>query len=617
MAAFLRLLEEKDKSFAMDSVLSALRAGRPEARAFEVKPTEFCRIPKAPFAYWVSDSVRAIFESVGSITTHGISARQGLATADDFRFVRATWETAKNETGDRWIAFAKGGSFSPFFSDLHLVVDWLDNGRYLATFSGSVIRNPEYYFRPGLTWPRRTNGLSFRVLPNGCIFADKGPAIFAEKDDEARLLTTCAVLNSSVFGYLVSLQLARFELAQSFEVGLIQQTPMPTISPDAIERLEHLAHRGWSLMRSKDAASEISHAFLLPSALLGRVQASDAVAIDAGLIRVQAEIDDICFRLFRIDDADRQAILGRSLIEPPKENIGSGTHEIVEIRDNEPAYDRSELLSWCIGVSFGRFNWRLVTSEQKTLPEPDPFDDVPAKSPGMLPDGEEPYLNHSGILVDDSGHSYDVVRLVESVLELVDLPAPLDVRQWLQQKFFKEHLKQYSKSKRKAPIYWPLSTASACYTLWIYYPTLTSQTLYTAINDFLEPKLKEVTDNAHALRCKTDHSAKEEKEFAQLQDLETELKELRETILWIAKDYVPNHDDGVQITAAPLWPLFQHKPWQKVLKDTWKKLEKGDYDWAHLAMNYWPDRVRDKCKTDKSLAIAHGLEDLYTETPGN
>ena len=36
---------------------------------------------------------------------------------------------------------------------------------------------------------------------------------------------------------------------------------------------------------------------------------------------------------------------------------------------------------------------------------------------------------------------------------------------------------------------------------------------------------------------------------------------------------------------------------------------KGDYDWAHLAMGYWPDRVREKCKTDKSLAIAHGLED--------
>ncbi len=102
-------------------------------------------------------------------------------------------------------------------------------------------------------------------------------------------------------------------------------------------------------------------------------------------------------------------------------------------------------------------------------------------------------------------------------------------------------------------------------------------------------------------------------QFEELQTFELELIEFRDTLLKIAQDYHPSHDDGVQITAAPLWPLFRHKPWQKVLKDTWTKLEKGDYDWAHLAMNYWPNRVREKCKTDKSLAIAHGLEELYIE----
>ena len=42
-------------------------------------------------------------------------------------------------------------------------------------------------------------------------------------------------------------------------------------------------------------------------------------------------------------------------------------------------------------------------------------------------------------------------------------------------------------------------------------------------------------------------------------------------------------------------------------------LVKGDYDWAHLAYSIWPDRVREKSKSDKSLAIAHDLEDLYVE----
>jgi len=37
-------------------------------------------------------------------------------------------------------------------------------------------------------------------------------------------------------------------------------------------------------------------------------------------------------------------------------------------------------------------------------------------------------------------------------------------------------------------------------------------------------------------------------------------------------------------------------------------LERADFDWAYQAMEYWPDRVKEKCKTDKSLTIAHGLD---------
>ncbi len=109
----------------------------------------------------------------------------------------------------------------------------------------------------------------------------------------------------------------------------------------------------------------------------------------------------------------------------------------------------------------------------------------------------------------------------------------------------------------------------------------------------------------------TARSRDDEKVFEALQTLELELIELRDILLQIAPTYRPNHDDGVQITAAPLWQLFRHKPWQKILKDTWAKLEKGDYDWAHLAMAYWPDRVREKCKTDKSFGVPPAVDSSY------
>ena len=73
-----------------------------------------------------------------------------------------------------------------------------------------------------------------------------------------------------------------------------------------------------------------------------------------------------------------------------------------------------------------------------------------------------------------------------------------------------------------------------------------------------------------------------------------------------------NLNDGVIINFAPLWRLVpQHKAWQKECKKVWDKLVKGDYDWAHLAMHLWPERVVRKCQDHRSLAIAHGLEDDF------
>lgn len=80
----------------------------------------------------------------------------------------------------------------------------------------------------------------------------------------------------------------------------------------------------------------------------------------------------------------------------------------------------------------------------------------------------------------------------------------------------------------------------------------------------------------------------------------------------VAPLWDPSLDDGVMLTMAPLWPLVpQQKPWQKELKSKWDELAAGEYDWAHIAMHLWPERVVPKCATDRSLAIAHGLEDTF------
>jgi hypothetical protein len=379
------------------------------------------------------------------------------------------------------------------------------------------------------------------------------------------------------------------------------------------EDLEELVDKGFGIACSLEALDECSRYFVLPVALLDRAK---DLPVRADLDNLLKNIDSIVKDLYGLSDIDLASLTGETASAEIKDQSTTISDDDADddSSDTIPADQTADVLSWAAGVAFGRFDWRLATGEREAPPEPEPFDPLPARSPGMLPDGAQPFYAHSGILVDDQGHPNDLARLIEEVFARVQAPVPADVRRWLQRDFFPLHLKQYSKSRRKAPIYWPISTSSGSYTLWLYYPSLTGQTLFTAVNDFIEPKLKQVGQDVAALRTKgSARTRDDEKNFEALQALELELIELRDTLLAIAQTYRPNHDDGVQITAAPLWRLFRHKPWQKILKDSWAKLEKGDYDWAHLAMAYWPDRVREKCETDKSLAIAHDLEHLYVE----
>jgi hypothetical protein len=256
---------------------------------------------------------------------------------------------------------------------------------------------------------------------------------------------------------------------------------------------------------------------------------------------------------------------------------------------------------------------------------------LPPTAPDEVPTGYPIQIPFDGILVDDEGHPNDIVRHVRQVLKVIWGEKDSDIEQEACEilkvsslrdyfrkpaAFFNDHLTRYSKSRRQAPIYLPLSTASGSYTLWLYYHRLTDQTLYTCINDYVEPKLSRVSETVKFLRGKTTRTRDEENDLENLQTLEDELTKFRDELLRVAKlPWKPNLNDGVQITVAPLHSLFRLSKWQKKLKETWDKLEKGDYDWAHLAYSLRPMQVREKCRTDKSLAIAHGLEDLYELPP--
>src|SRR4030095_9495263 len=93
-----------------------------------------------------------------------------------------------------------------------------------------IIKSVDFYFRPGLTWPLRTNGLSFRAVPIGCTFGHKGPMAFVPSDNTSTLYALAAIMNSYGFYLLVQMLVARVSLAQSFEVGMVQSIPIPNLA---------------------------------------------------------------------------------------------------------------------------------------------------------------------------------------------------------------------------------------------------------------------------------------------------------------------------------------------------------------------------------------------------
>ncbi|MDZ4064470.1 MAG: hypothetical protein U1E22_07355 [Coriobacteriia bacterium] len=647
MTTFFRAVSFAQKDAALARAVSGSRFGAPafvrDVRAFGV-------VPRTPFPYWASDVLLGTFECMPALESSKRAARCGMGTLDNFRFLRCYWEVLRD--ADRWYPIAKGGEFSRYYSDLGLVVDWLDAGSGMKCFveqkvgsASRKIQAESFYFRPGLTWSHRTQGgFSIRAMPAGCIVGDKGPAVFYTGDQSFALLHLIALLNSSAFRGLVELQMT----FGSYEVGVIQRTPVPDLTPDDESALADLAHRAWSIKRSLDTRTETSHAFVLPALL--QVEGDTLVAragawdervskSDAGLEAIQAEIDERCFELYGIGEEDRRAITeGFGSVTEDEEPSEEAEAEVVETVD--AATLAAELVSWAVGVAIGRFDVRLATGERDLPAEPDPFEALPVCSAAMLtgddglplsapPAGYPIDFPQDGILVDDAGHPRDLYAAVRHVFEvafgsqadailseaatMLD-PKKSDLRAWLARSFFESHLKRYSKSRRKAPILWQLATPSARYSVWLYAHRLDSDGLFRLRADVIDPKLAMEERRLSALTQEAGPTptASQGKAIAEAEMLVEELRAMRDEIARVAPLWNPDLDDGVVIAMSPLWRLVpQHRTWQKELKTTFDALAVGKYDWAHLAMHLWPERVVPKCAADRSPAIAHGLEDVF------
>ena len=654
-----------------DELLRAVRSDTP--RVFHVLASDLLEIPNAAMAYFLDSSLRRDFGKLPTVSSMA-EVLGGNATSDDERFIRCFWEIPAGSTiageNRRWRWISKGGEYAVFYTSIHLVLDWRDDGGYLGEHMylsrprngylwGPKSWSAAHMGLPGVVWSLRSQaGVSFRALPRDCVMSGKSAIVTTRNRDLD--LALLAILNTERVAQL-SRCLSTFG---SYEKGAIANLPVELTEAHDFSLASVTAFRA---ARTSYTYCEVDPHF---STTIRHKRNSLTQLIAA----IKSDISDQATTLL-----DVLAWVNENYRDNSSRVPRSRAKRISEIADTVTVAD---VIAEFVGIIFGRWDVRNAVDPSLVPQLADPFEPLPVCPPGMLvaPDGlpagpgrivsegwlrARPFANSlppegsvknptvpddgyplrvswDGILVDDPGfngglpHRDDIVRRSREVIDLVwkdraheieqeacDILGLSELRDYFRRPtgFFQDHLRRYSKSRRNAPIYWPISTASGSYTLWVYYHRLTDETIYAAVNKYVEPKIAEVERGLSHIEKKLDRASG--REAARLRDsfnegrtFLSELQDLREDLVRIAAlPYKPNLNDGVLINAAPFHKLFRLSSWARDSEQVWKKLEKGDYHWAHLAYTLWPQRVKETCKTDRTIAIAHGLESLCEVAP--
>ena len=517
---------------------------------------DFANIDGAPLAYDRLGLVGALFREFPKLDPAHAAAVQGLATADDPRFVRSWWELPPEQDviRPRWVPFAKGGSYSRFYADIYLKVMWTEAAIARMKEVGRV-QNTDWYFRPGLTWPLRTQrGFNVRALPAGCIFGHKGPAVIPIKSAQQTFLN--GVLNSALAEYL----LKSFVSFGSWEVGAVKKIPVPLSSATAEQAIAALANRSQDAKAAWDTGSAICTRFERPWLLQPAVRggattlapALDAVlsreaALDAELTTTYQQLNDAVYRAYGVNDALRKRIEAAIGERPPEVVWPQMEGKTIEQKRMEHV---CRLLSYTVKCAVEEDDDGLVSLQSVAQEEP-LIERVRAKLASFLPE-QDP-------------HTLEIELVNELKKRVKGYARAESLQEWLMDRFFDFHCDLY----QQRPILWNLASSQDSAD-----PAFSVIVHYHRFDHDLLAKLRSVhvRDRMMTLRREAAQAGKDGREDDRLQLLAA-LEEVEAFDRKLARLHEGHHvgaeggDDDYRILTPWKKPADRPKGWQPDIDD--------------------------------------------------
>jgi len=292
------------------------------ALKFTPSQGDILRINETPFVYWVRPR---FFDLLGSVhrLSDIVDARQGLATADNERFLRFFWEVLPESAGlegPRWFPYLKGGGYQKWAGLESLMVDWEEGGKRIKErldpkkgrpYSNVwMLRETEKrFFTPGLVYTLMAGGnMGVRYMDHSC-FDVASISLFPQPGIPR--LSVAVLLNSRVASYLLRLTTQDLK----FHAGYVAKLPLPQFAREefallgggAVGLKAELVSRDpveWSFSDAEFADAESSD---LRGVLSRRI--ADQEATEAWLHSLEAVCERVVFDAYDLDDLDIHAIV--------------------------------------------------------------------------------------------------------------------------------------------------------------------------------------------------------------------------------------------------------------------------------------------------------------------